>query len=256
MRFLFLLLLPSLLHAQVYVKGKAYVTGTANIGTMGAAGGGGGGGSVGFDHSYGTVWSAGAMTTNVTVTVANTLMVVGISSYNARGASSITFNSNPLTKYAVTNFYDGLGNGGQTNSSVWFIVTSDTGTHALTFNYDSINSIVSASIALFTNINTVTPLGAVTLFAEYNADGTPTSINNSVTSATGDMIFDSVGLFDGARVLTPGGGQTKVSATSQFGSGSTETASYKAGAAGSTAMSWSSDGNTTWSQIIVQINHP
>lgn len=43
MRWIFLLLLPSLLHAQVYVKGKANVTGSGMAGTIGAAGGGGGG---------------------------------------------------------------------------------------------------------------------------------------------------------------------------------------------------------------------
>lgn len=252
MKLFLLLLIPSLAFAQLKVG-----TGTLGAGFGGAlVAGGGGGGSVGFDHGHGTNWSSGVFSMTVAPTVANSLMVVGLSSYNARGPSSITFNGVNLTKYAVTNFYDGSGAGGLTNSSVWYILNPTVGAQTLTFNYDSIGSIVSASIALFTNVNTSTPLGAVTLYCKYNADGTGTTLNNSVTSATGDMVFDSVGLYDGARVMTPGGGQTIVAASSQTGSGSTEIGSYKAGGAGTTAMSWTADNNATFSQIIVQINHP
>lgn len=123
-----------------------------------------------------------------------------------------------------------------------------TGTRTFVVTFGSSGDVsVMITLRSFSGVNQTTPVGSTVTSTAVAA----TSISRSVTSATGELVVDAVGVAGGSAVtLTVGSGQTQTSnGSSGWGSPSLDNqygTSYRDGAA-SVTMSWSvSEAKNLW----------
>jgi hypothetical protein len=167
------------------------------------------------------------------------LMLVGLSIYN-RGSetvSSITYNGDSLTSVGA------VANGTNARVEIWRLIAPDTGTNDVVVTFSAPlarNAIVGA--ITYTGVHQTTPLGS---FAP--ATGTSTSASVNASSATNELVFDTVACKD-CDSLAFGGGQTQrwnesilSGGDSVYSGGSTEAGDT------SVTMSWTLGDSKAWS---------
>ncbi|MBX7223144.1 MAG: hypothetical protein K1Y36_24570, partial [Blastocatellia bacterium] len=205
-------------------------------------------------QQYGTL--AGATHTLNSFTVppgTNRLLVVTASHTNFIDVSTVTFGGTAMTKAIEKD------DASVAVDSIWYLAlgtstSSTTGNIVATFatsgtvnNGTGLEAFLSAQA--FSNVNQTTP--TTSPVSSNNPNGTNVSASDTVTSATGDLVFDIFDAFiNGTGTLpnvTPGAGQascTRVTGTVTGSGGAFDSAAYstsiKPGAA-SVTMSWTSN---------------
>jgi hypothetical protein len=167
------------------------------------------------------------------------LMLVGVTLNNSQSetVSGITYNGDPLAPV------DSVANGTDIRVEIWSLVAPDTGAHNVVITFSAnLRYGAKAGVMTFSGVNQGTPLGT---FASASGNSTTATVN--VSSATNELVFDTVGCQgnDGPTVCTgfwEGGGQSSrwelidndagTATEQEDGAGST-----KAGAT-SVTMSW------------------
>lgn len=174
------------------------------------------------------------------------LMLVGVSLDNEsyETVSSITYNG------AALSFVDSVAQSNDARVEIWRLIAPSIGTHdvVVTFSENLAYGSVAGAMT-FTNVHQTTPLGT---FA--SANGTSTAATVDVTSATGELVFDTI-VCETCISLTVGGGQTEHWNLSQAGSYAMGAGSTEPGAA-TVTMSWTLGTVDYWAIGAVPIKPP
>lgn len=166
---------------------------------------------------------------------AGNFLFVGVSTYADTGIiTGVTYNGVALTK-----IWDG-DYGDSKNTSGWILGEGDggsdaapaTGTHDIVVTASASKRIFARGLS-YSGVNTTTPIGAVPSVVLASGTGAQT-LSVTVASSVGDVIVDMVSSDSGAIAAGAGQEAHDVVDTSYLISGSSD----KAGAATSTAMSW------------------
>jgi MSHA biogenesis protein MshQ len=180
-------------------------------------------------------------TINVTHTVSGTdrLMLVGISTAGAvSGLTIISVVWDPTgVDEALTLVGSQTQSAGDAKMWIYQKLAPTTGTNTLRVRFSSGLKAKVVGVVSFTGVDQSTPLGTF-----VSAQGLSNSASVSVTSATGELVFDTVAVEDAAS-MTVGANQTQLwnlQSGATLGGGSTE-----AGAA-SVTMSWSPSSSEKW----------
>ena len=172
-----------------------------------------------------------SLTWSHTVSGANRLLVVGISrrAYGSVSVSSATYNGVALTNSGSVQ----AGSGDFSRSEIWYLANPNTGTNNIVVTLSGGNDWIEAGAMSFTGVNQTTPLGAFA--SNSGTSGTSASVN--VSSATGDIVIDTLTFWNASLDATKGASQTLRWTVSSDGSwkGRGSTAS---GGNSVTAMSW------------------
>jgi hypothetical protein len=152
------------------------------------------------------------------------LLVVRVGCYANSDPSSVTFNGVGLTKHVSIN------NASNTDASIWYLKSPPIGSYTLTVNHGSSNVIRWYA----TNYagSQATPLRTGS-----GAQGSSTTASVTPTSAVGDIVIDCLKLQWATAGWTPTASQTAEVADVADATGRSSD-SYKAGAAGTTTMSY------------------
>ncbi len=190
-----------------------------------------------FDATSSTSGSSTSFTfSHTTGTGADRLLLVGVSMRaGAEHVNSVTYAGNSLTLVGAQS------NGANTRMEIWRLVNPPTAANNVVVTLSASGRAVIGA-ATFTGVDQTTPLGT---FA--SATGSSTTPSVAVSSAVGELVFDTVSNAAGQTSMTPGTNQTERwdvdsggnSTSDVRGGGSTE-----AGAA-SVTMSWTA-GDDDW----------
>ena len=188
---------------------------------------------IAFDAASSFSAKAASLTWAHTVGAAGTnrILIVGVS-YRTGGTSitGVTYGGQSLT------FIGGISvTGGRVE--LWYIVAPLTGTNDVVVSGTGKKEKIAGATS-WTGVHQTTPLGAAAF-----ATGTSITPSVNVTSATGEVVVDTVEATDSAS-LAVGGAQTQwwnVSQGSYLGGGSSESG------AATTTMSWTLSGSFDWS---------
>ena len=210
---------------------------SADIGTAGSS-------VLGLDRvSVGSNTTATITISHATASGPNRLMLVGVSMNRATGTTyeqvtNVTYSGIRLTRIGVrTNTTSG-----EALVYIWGLTNPPAGTAnvVVSVNTNAADGVV-AGVATFTNVDQVTPYG---LF--FSTTGTSTTVSNVVTSAAGELVFDTVMLRSAnfGAAGSPGSGQTQLWKryyNARVGAGS----STKPGAA-SVTNTWTAAASVDW----------
>jgi hypothetical protein len=197
--------------------------------------------------------SSGFSTGSTTLTFSHTpgsgsnkllLVAVGIGGINGTPAAndpqtvvSVTYNGNPLSQVEESignetrTYIYSLVNPGAGPNNIVVTISNDAGKDAIS------NTLVQASAVTFTGVHQVTPLGTPVKAESSTNSGSMTITVPSTT--TTDVIYSVAGIDEGPtsnQDITMGSGQTSLWFDSH--DSMTDRSSYKAGAAGSTTISY------------------
>ena len=196
--------------------------------------------SGGTDGAYSSVTFA-----HTTNTALQRVMVVGIADFgpdSASASSSITYNSVSLTHY-VSKIQ-----GGYDRTFIYYLADPATGANNVVITFNT--NVSQYSAGAMTVYNAQTPLTNATVGAGTGT-GDPSI---TVTSATGDMVFDVIGDQQKSATLGVGAGQTQrwlnSGASRRDGGASTEPG------ASSVTMSWTSNSGAGENWVQVGANIP
>jgi hypothetical protein len=186
------------------------------------------------------------LTFSHTTTIQNSrVLIVGINIKNsdnpARAVTSVTYAGFPLTKIDSQDCTTG---GVTCHAELWYLVNPATGANnvVITTTAATIQQI-DAGASTYYNVDQTTPIGAS---AKASGLTQPSAI--SVASNASQLIVDTIG-GDSFCNFGPSSGQTET----WFQDSSR--ASYKPGAAGTTAMGWGTCGEN-WAAVGVALNPP
>ncbi|GAC1603610.1 MAG: hypothetical protein NVS3B29_08400 [Candidatus Saccharimonadales bacterium] len=192
--------------------------------------------SVDASSSSNTANTATSLTWSHTVGAGANLLMVGFS-YNAGTISSVTYNGVAMTqKSTVTN--------GTSITAMYYLVSPATGANNVVITLGSANSIIGGATS-FIGADTVTPLGPAVTTGLSN---TNTITSGAVTSAAGEIVFDSLGVALDVTA-SPGAGQTQGWFIHNPTAGDSGGGSTKAGAS-SVTTSWTGLGTTADATLI------
>jgi hypothetical protein len=190
-------------------------------------------------------FSGDASLSHTTGTGESRLMLVGISVSEASNPPSIsaTYGGQNLS-FAGSTFLDDSGSG----VYIYYLINPPSGTHTVHIDYSSSpdwGSVVG--VMTFSGVDQNTPLGS---FAGATGDSTTPSVN--VSSAVGELVFDTFMEDWGPRSAGAGSNQTQRwmnndGGNDWAGGGSTESG------AGSVTMSWSLNYHSPWAIGAVSI---
>ncbi len=159
------------------------------------------------------------------------LLAILSSGFGADPVTSSTWNGVALTKVFSQRENSFIG----MSAELWSLVAPDTGTHDFVVNWGSGGV---AGLLSLNGVDQSTPLGT---FAR--AEGNSTAPSTVVSSASGELVVDSLAIGAGIT-LTVGSGQTQIFQQVGFG-GWIGAGSYEAGA-GSVTMDWASSITDPW----------
>ena len=176
-----------------------------------------------------------SITVSHTTSGTNRLMLVGISGRASSGpavVSGVTYNGVALSLVGSKTAYSLV-------TTIYKLVAPDTGTHDVVVSFSTApdkGGVVG--VVTFTGVSQTTPLGT---FASASGSSTAPSVN--VSSATGELVLDTLVDEDATVTMTAGAGQTErwnAQFTYMGGAGSTK--------AGDTTvtMSWTLSGSANW----------
>ncbi|HEX9895911.1 MAG TPA: hypothetical protein VGA78_18410, partial [Gemmatimonadales bacterium] len=177
----------------------------------------------------------------------NRLMLVGISFVNDRAetVTSVNYNGVALTSVGTATSVD------DARVEIWRLIAPPTGTYNVIITFSApLRRAATVGVMTFTGVHQTTPLGT---FASATGQAPTTEPSVNVTSASGELVFDTVAC-ESCTSLTVGAGQTQrwnlqelSGAPATLGAGSTE-----AGAA-SVTMSWTRGSDDHWAIGAVSI---
>jgi hypothetical protein len=177
---------------------------------------------------------AGDITVEHTTSGANRLMLVGISigADNVRPSiTSVKYNGDDLTLVGTDDHWSGY-----TKMWIYRLVAPDTGTHDLVVDYSANPTVGSVvGVMTFTGVDQGTPLGTF-----VSADGENDNATVDVSSASGELVFDTVATSWGA-LNAAGTGQTERWSMTYGGGGDSEGRGSTEAGASTVTMSWSLD---------------
>src|SRR5262245_35823567 len=158
----------------------------------------------------------------------NRLLLVGVSINAGTAVSGITFGAQALTLVGVQN-----GQATQSRIEIWRLIAPTSGTATVTVTMNAA-AVFGGGAASFSDVDQAIPLGTF-----VSAGGNTITPTVNVSSAVGELVFDTVGARGDATTLAVGAGQTQLwnyttgsSPNDVIGGGST-----KPGAA-SVTMTW------------------
>jgi uncharacterized repeat protein (TIGR01451 family) len=173
----------------------------------------------------------------------NRLLLVGVSINAGTTVSSVTWGAQALALVGAQN-----GQATQSRSEIWSLVAPASGTGTITVNM-SAAAVFGAGGASFSGVDQTTPLG--TFVSAGNNSTTPTV---TVTSAAGELVFDTLAARGDSLTATVGAGQTQLwnyttgsSPNDVIGASSTEPG------AASVTMSWTLAIGRSWALGAVPI---
>ncbi|KKK47546.1 hypothetical protein LCGC14_3154100, partial [marine sediment metagenome] len=171
------------------------------------------------------------------------LMVAVLASQTSHPAS-VTYAGAAMTQLSSKN------ESGSTNDialSVWFLLNPATGANTVSVDHSVHNGIVVGASSFY-GVNLDVPFGTV-----VTAEADSLSPSATVTTASGEIVFDAVGV-DTDRTLTVGANQTEDWDANLSAEKVTGGSSHQAGADGG-AMTWTISGSGTpqWISIAVPI---
>jgi hypothetical protein len=162
------------------------------------------------------------------------------------GSPTATYNGDSLTldrSVRVTAFAQ--------YSWIWHLVAPDTGTNNVVVGHTNSNGTLFARSVTWTGVDQATPIDAA-----EGATGTSTTPSKTYTSATGDMVFDTLMAGNWVEIAVTGG-QTQIAEDNAGTGGSANKevsgCSYEAGDT-STVCSWSMDSSQQWFEQGYSIN--
>jgi hypothetical protein len=200
--------------------------------------------AVAFDAASTAKGTTGSFTFSHTCTGSNLILTVGVAINAAASATvnAVTYNGVALTKV------DSIAN--SISSDLWYLVGPATGAHSIVVALSASGAMTVCNAASYTGVSQSTPLGT-----KVTASGNSNTPSVTVTSATGQLVVDSVAQnsANGTATLTAGSGQTQRGNDRQFSAfGVIGAMSEEAGAA-SVVMDWSGSNSTTWATIGVPL---
>ena len=159
---------------------------------------GGGPGQVVFDRATSNNISGTLSWTHVTTSSTNRFMLVGVSIGGSGGAvGNITYGGSNFTKVMATT-------NGTLSSELWQLVNPPTGTNTVTITRLGSGGSLFAGAATFSGVNQTTPLSSTT-----SATGNGFNATNAITSATNEIVFDTVSTINN-KPLVEGLGQIEL----------------------------------------------
>lgn len=183
-----------------------------------------------------------------TVSGSDLILFVKVGCYQNAGqtVTGITYNGVALTKV------DAQNQGTNTiRAELWYLVAPATGANNVIVTWSAAVASASYCATSYTGVNQTTPLGT-----SAKTSGTGTAVSLAVSSATGEVVVDSLAWRrDGSPTMTVGGSQTQrhnvlVSAGSSFNGG----ASSDQPGATTTTMAWTMSGtNHSWAIVAVPV---
>ena len=176
------------------------------------------------------------------------LVAVGIGGIDGTPATndpqtvvSVTYNGSPLSQVE-----ESIGN--ETRTYIYSLVNPDAGPHDIVVTITNdlgkapiANTLIQASAVTFMGVHQTTPLGTPVKVEESTTNESSMTLNVSSTTTT-DVIYSVAGVDEGpnstqgTQGVTMGGGQTSLWYDSH--DSMTNRSSYKAGAAGTTTVSY------------------
>jgi MSHA biogenesis protein MshQ len=209
------LLACQLAHAQITVDNKTTAVSSASVS------------SLTWNHTVGSG--------------SNGILIVGISFRDGNvSVTSVTYGGTALTRIGAQN-----SGGNQNRTEMWYLLAPASGTASVHISMSASKAVVATSISFF-GVSQTTPLGT----AAFASSGGSTTASVTVTSASGQVVIDTVTANGDARSLTAGASQTQQwnsysgsgDASNARGAGSTQTAG-----ATTTTMSWTLGASKPWS---------
>lgn len=164
----------------------------------------------------------------------NTLLIVAVMILTGGGGqtvSGVTYNGTAMSKLDGSSSAMVADSGGSVRTELWTLKAPSSGAHNVVISLAGGGASFFAVASSWTGVDQTTPLGTAAKTTVASGD-----ISVSPSSATGDVVVDAV-TENGVTIPTPGAGQTVLQQDNSFKIGAS---SYKAGAASSTTMSWSS----------------
>ncbi len=200
-------------------------------------------GAVTFDQvTTGSCASCSSVSFSCTVSAGSDRLLLGSVSAKRAGSSEITgvtYNSVSLTNV------DGIDNG-SVSSHLWQLVASATGANTFVATSTATDFELNAACESYTGVDQTTPLGT-----SVTASGTDTAPSVTVTSASGELVKDAIGL-DHSGTLTVGSGQTSRYNEIGLGGWNKYAGSTEAGGS-SVVMDWSDSASVNWASVGVSI---
>ena len=195
--------------------------------------------------SSGVVGSGTSITVSHTCTGSNRLLFVCVALVRAADTDVITATYNSVSMTQVADHDHSLA--AVLSNRIFRLIAPATGANDIVVSTDGTAMAVHAAGISFTDGHQTTPEGTAS-----GADGVASPATVSVTSATGEIVIDSVE-WNGNSALTVGAGQTAFQNESDGASGTPRQggASSEAGAA-SVTMSWTSS-NTVWGIVGIPV---
>lgn len=194
--------------------------------------------AIAFDAATtGTAAGAGSLTFSHSVGAggADRLLVVAVSIDN-RTVTGVTYGGTAMTSV-------GSATNGAQVSHMWRLIAPATGANNVVVTLSGGGTDIVAVATSYTGVDQTTPLGTAA-----TATGTSTTASVAVTSATDELVVDSVS--SNLGTLTVGAGQTQrgnTTAGDNFGGASEEVG------ATSVTMSWTIGSSSAWASVGVSI---
>jgi uncharacterized repeat protein (TIGR01451 family) len=135
---------------------------------------------------------------HTTGTGSNRLLVVGFVMKDPKTVTSITYNGVALTKAGA------IANTSNVEVQIWYLVNPASGANNVVVNWAG-GTVSHVGAATFTGVHQTAPLGTFVSNKNTGADTTP---NVTVSSSTGDLVFDVMGARNPLLDSTVGAGQT------------------------------------------------
>lgn len=190
--------------------------------------------------STGSQDSGVSFTWSHTCTGSNLLLLVSVVVPSAVTITSVTYNAVSMTSVGSAD----NASGGKVQ--IFRLINPATGANSVVVTPDH-NGPAAAGAISFTGVDQTTPLGT-----PATATGNSATPSVSVTSATGEMAYDSIVSTTGGLVYTAGAGQTERHAANNPAFDVRLRSSTEAGAA-TVVMDWSVTGAFQWASIGVSV---
>jgi uncharacterized repeat protein (TIGR01451 family) len=196
--------------------------------------------AISVDSASNAPSSGGASTLSWPHTVGsgqNRVLIVGTSNRDGnKTVTSVTYGVSSLTRIGYQN-----GPGNTARMELWYLLAPASGTADIVVTWNGSNAVAAGAVS-FTGVDQATPLGA---FA--SAQGNTSSASVAVSSATGDVVIDTIAATGDAVSLTAGGSQTvQWNVGSGTAGGDVRAAGSTKPGASSVTMSWTLGASKQW----------
>jgi hypothetical protein len=172
------------------------------------------------------------------------LLIVGVSLRGSQSVSGVTYGG-----IVLSNAVDVLGAGNQNRASMWYLVAPASGTATVTVTLAGSAAVIGGAVSL-SGVDQTAPLGTA-----VSANGTSASPSVTVSSATTQLVIDTMATNGDGGPQSAAGGQTEEwnTGTGTSGGDARGGGSTQPGAA-SVTMSWTLNASKSWALCAVPVH--